>query len=60
MAKVIGINGTWWCDEPDRDEPRIKCGYPIPCPYHTAMIDEDDPNFVEKVTHLARMKGVSK
>ncbi len=27
------------CDKPDRDVPRMKCGYPLPCPYHTAIID---------------------
>jgi hypothetical protein len=27
------------CDKLDRHEPRIKCGYPLPCPYHTAVID---------------------
>lgn len=23
------------CDKPDRDVPKIKCGYPLPCPHHT-------------------------
>lgn len=23
------------CDQPDRHEPGIKCGYPLPCPHHT-------------------------
>jgi hypothetical protein len=27
------------CNQPDRDEPRIKCGYPLPCPWHTAVMD---------------------
>ena len=27
------------CTQPDRDEPRITCGYPLPCPHHTAVID---------------------
>jgi hypothetical protein len=27
------------CNQPDRDEPRIKCGYPLPCPHHTVVID---------------------
>ena len=22
------------CQKPDRDEPKLKCGYPLPCPYH--------------------------
>jgi hypothetical protein len=24
------------CDAPDRDVPGIRCGYPMPCPHHTA------------------------
>lgn len=25
------------CERPDRHEPRIKCGYPLPCPHHTVI-----------------------
>jgi len=25
------------CQRPDRDEPRITCGYPLPCPHHTIL-----------------------
>ncbi len=28
-----------FCQQPDRDEPRIKCGYPVPCPHHTITVD---------------------
>lgn len=28
-----------FCNRPDRHEPRMKCGYPLPCPWHTAVID---------------------
>jgi hypothetical protein len=36
------------CRHPDRDEPRIMCGYPLPCPWHTAVIHADkDPVTVE-------------
>jgi len=32
------------CKSPDRDVPSMKCGYPLPCPYHTAIIDvSSDP-----------------
>lgn len=27
------------CKQPDRDEPRMVCGYPLPCPYHTMIAD---------------------
>ncbi len=27
------------CQRPDRDAPGIICGYPLPCPYHTAVLD---------------------
>lgn len=30
---------TLTCQQPDRDVPRIVCGYPLPCPHHTAVID---------------------
>ncbi len=27
------------CKQPDRDVPALICGYPIPCPHHTLVID---------------------
>ncbi len=30
------------CRHPDRDMPKLLCGHPIPCPYHTAVIDLAD------------------
>jgi hypothetical protein len=27
------------CHQPDRDAPKLVCGYPLPCPYHTATLD---------------------
>ncbi len=27
------------CRRPDRDEPRMTCGYPLPCPHHTVIAD---------------------
>jgi hypothetical protein len=27
------------CRAPDRDVPKIVCGYPLPCPHHTAIVD---------------------
>lgn len=33
-------DGTGFCDKPDRDSPGTRCGYPMPCPFHTFVIDE--------------------
>lgn len=27
------------CERPDRDVPKLVCGYQLPCPHHTAIID---------------------
>lgn len=27
------------CRHPDRDEPKLMCGYPLPCPHHTVVLD---------------------
>lgn len=27
------------CCRPDRNEPKLRCGYTLPCPYHTAILD---------------------
>jgi hypothetical protein len=27
------------CTKPDHDVPSIICGYPLPCPWHTVVID---------------------
>ena len=27
------------CQHPDHDCPGLKCGYPLPCPYHTIIVD---------------------
>jgi hypothetical protein len=29
------------CRAPDRDVPGIKCGYPLPCPWHTVVVAID-------------------
>ncbi len=31
-----------WCAKPDRHAPKLKCGYPLPCPHHTLVITEED------------------
>jgi len=33
-----------FCTNPDRHNPELICGYPLPCPYHTVVIEvESDP-----------------
>jgi hypothetical protein len=43
------------CKHPDRDCPKILCGYPLPCPWHTAVIDttKDPPTVTIPVTAQA-------
>ncbi len=40
MGKDTKSRG-WFCTQPDRHEPKLKCGYPMPCPHHsvTVLID---------------------
>lgn len=33
------INGRLFCNKSDRDVPGTVCGFPIPCPYHTFVVD---------------------
>lgn len=28
------------CRAPDRDQPKLVCGYPLPCPFHTVIIEK--------------------
>ena len=28
------------CQQPDRDCAEMQCGYPMPCPYHTVIIEK--------------------
>ncbi len=39
------------CNHPDRDNPRIECGYPLPCPYHTIVTHSIDESldFAERI-----------
>ena len=36
------------CTKPDRDVSSLICGYPLPCPYHTVIIEtEFDPPIIK-------------
>lgn len=30
-----------YCQQPDRDVPKLTCGYPLPCPHHTLVLQAD-------------------
>lgn len=60
------------CRHPDRDVPGLVCGYPLPCPHHTLMIDPSgsvmvppsaDPKLVKLCRRIAEaldLAGVKK
>lgn len=53
------------CRHPDRDVPKLVCGYPLPCPWHTVVIDttenstemdvpvQTDPKAVPRLAEIA-------
>lgn len=47
------------CAQPDRDEPRIECGYPLPCPHHTRVGGEEilDADPRDEVADLPTANG---
>jgi len=51
------------CKHADRHYPKLRCGYPLPCPFHTATI-EDGAVFqpvtlkLEK-THIRRLLDIA-
>ena len=53
---------TLTCQQADHDVPGLVCGFPLPCPYHTAIIDtEPDPPTVEvPVTATAAKRHIRK
>ena len=58
------------CKKPDRDFPELICGYPLPCPWHTLVIDTTKepptitiPATIEKPIkkkNLKRLKKIAK
>lgn len=51
-----------YCKHPDRDVPALTCGYPLPCPWHTAIIDttEEPTTVTVPATATAAQRNVSK
>jgi len=42
-----------FCPCPDRHNPRLECGYPMPCPHHT-------PECARKIKVLAVVSGTKR
>lgn len=47
-----------FCNQPDREFPKMICGYPLPCPYHTIVIPEE--KLEETVEELGRLISAEK
>jgi len=47
------------CKAPDKDAPKLFCGHPLPCPWHTAIIDisEEPAELRIPITAKAALKG---
>ncbi len=45
------------CEKPDIDCPKLICGYLIPCPYHTVIIDTTKDNRTKLQIRLAKIKN---
>lgn len=50
------------CEQPDREVPGIKCGYPIPCPWHTVIMDttKDPPELTVPATRRLKRGEVER
>lgn len=45
---------TSTCARPDRDVPGLECGYPLPCPHHTVVVNYNAINkLVEAIQERA-------
>ena len=51
------------CQKADKDFPKMVCGYPLPCPYHTAIISDGavhQPVTLElEKTHVRRLLDIA-
>lgn len=59
---------TGFCKHPDRDVPGLVCGHPMPCPYHTIIVDVESkqitiPEAMQKKVKpktIRRLKRIAK
>ncbi len=55
------------CNHPDRHCPELTCGFPLPCPWHTVIMDleENPPTITTPVTQkvpaqtMVRLKDIA-
>lgn len=49
------------CKKPDRDVAALVCGYPLPCPHHTIVIEESqlEPFVIERLHWLRGAPSIS-
>ena len=59
MAKKRKRKKDLTCNSPDWQGSGLVCGYPLPCPYHTAIIDVsgDIPELRIPITAKNALKG---
>lgn len=48
------------CQRPDRDEARLTCGYPLPCPWHTAVIDGANVRLPKSVVGISAVRALNR
>ncbi len=46
-----------FCIQADRDAPALRCGHPLPCPWHTAVIEEGGVTVHAKAHQAQRQMG---
>ena len=45
------------CTQPDRDVPGIVCGHPLPCPWHTAIVEDGAVTMHHEAREALRQLG---
>ena len=50
------------CKKPDRDIPGIICGYPLPCPHHTLIVNLSRKPLIKVINSksLSRLKKIAR
>jgi hypothetical protein len=51
------------CKKPDKDFPKMVCGHPLPCPWHTVIIEDGVvtlPPVIINPEVLIKLKAIAK